>query len=126
MFLLALKYFIIFNMETYEEFKKFKRIDGDKYPYLQEFELDDGSIFFIEPTFYTQLVGMKAHHQDKFDKIMEKLLSIVRKNKKVIFTGDYEFPYIELDGFIYQEITDITDPLLIFVEDKSRGSDYGD
>jgi DNA-binding transcriptional ArsR family regulator len=27
---------------------------------------------------------------------------------------------------IYREIFDITDPLHIFVEDKSRGSDYGD
>ena len=32
----------------------------------------------------------------------------------------------EKDGYVILEITDITDPLHIFVEDKSRGSDYGD
>ena len=50
----------------------------------------------------------------------------MRKNKKVIFIGDYETNTFEKDGYIVLEITDITDPLHIFVEDKSRGSDYGD
>ena len=54
---------------------------------------------------------------------MERL---VKQSKKVIFTHDYEFPLIKRDDFIYLEITDVTDPLQIYVEDKSRGSDYGD
>ena len=50
-----------------------------------------------------------------------------KKYKKVVFVYDYENPYVkDLDGFIYRELTDISDPLHIFVEDKSRGSDYGD
>ncbi|HBS10188.1 MAG TPA: hypothetical protein DEA28_00375 [Firmicutes bacterium] len=69
---------------------------------------------------------MKEHHHDKFELIMNKLYEIVLNNKKVIFTADYEYPACYKEGFIYREITDITDPLLIFVEDKSRGSDYGD
>ena len=32
----------------------------------------------------------------------------------------------DLVGFIYRVLTDISDPLHIFVEDKSRVSDYGD
>ena len=32
----------------------------------------------------------------------------------------------EIGGYIVLEITDITNSLQIFVEDKSRGSDYGD
>ena len=51
---------------------------------------------------------------------------VVRKNKKVVFTADFENPQTEVEGYIYLEIHDITDPLCIFVEDKSRGSDYGD
>ena len=50
----------------------------------------------------------------------------MRRNKKVIFIGDFETNTFEKDGYIILEITDITDPLQIFVEDKSRGSDYGD
>ena len=50
----------------------------------------------------------------------------MKKNKKIIFTANYETPQTEKEGFIYLEITDVTDPLHIYVEDKSRGSDYGD
>ena len=56
-----------------------------------------------------------------------KKSKIVKKNKKVVFTGNFEFPQTETDeDYIILEITDVTDPLKIYVEDKSRGSDYGD
>ena len=51
---------------------------------------------------------------------------LVIQNKKVVFTLDYESPLTKADGYVYLEITDVTDPLGIYVEDKSRGSDYGD
>ena len=51
---------------------------------------------------------------------------VVRKNKLVVFTGEFEAPFTKIEGAIYLEIFDITDKLQIFVEDKSRGSDYGD
>lgn len=51
---------------------------------------------------------------------------IVKKNRLVVFTGDFESSPTEAEGAIYLEITDITNPLHIYVEDKSRGSDYGD
>ena len=112
-------------MKTYEEFCNLKRIDNDEIPYIQGFEYK-GNVLYVEPTFHTQLLGMKQHHHDKFSLIISNILSLVEKNKKVVFVGDFENPYIEMDGFVYLEITDVTDPLLIFVEDKSRGSDYGD
>ena len=43
-----------------------------------------------------------------------------------MFVGNFEFPQTEVEEHIFLEITDVTDPLKIFVEDKSRGSDYGD
>ena len=45
----------------------------------------------------------------------------------VVFVGeeDYEITK-DVEGAIYLTIQDVCDPLLIFVEDKSRGSDYGD
>ena len=54
------------------------------------------------------------------------MIEVVKKNKKVVFVGNFEYPQTEVEGFIFLEVTDITDPLKIFVEDKSRGSDYGD
>ena len=72
------------------------------------------------------LQGFKDHHPDKYPLIVEEILKSVKKNQKVVFTGNYECPLTNVEGFVYLEINDITDPLKIFVEDKSRGSDYGD
>ena len=59
---------------------------------------------------------------------MEKL---VRKNKKVIFSGlDEEYedePATKgAEDYIILTLFDILDMLGIYVENKSRGSDYGD
>lgn len=110
---------------NYELFKDFETFEDEASRTCGCFKIDD-NFFIVEPNFYTQLLGMKEHHLDKFDLIFNSLIEIVKKNKKVIFTADYEFPACYKNDFIYREITDITDPLLIFVEDKSRGSDYGD
>ena len=113
-------------MMIIDEFKDLKYVEDPEYPFIPHYELDDGSDFYIEPIFYTQLLGFKERHEDKYQLIIDSLLERVRKNKKVIFVGDYETNTFEKDGYIILEITDITDPLQIFVEDKSRGSDYGD
>ena len=109
-----------------EEFKDLKEVVDPQYPFIPHYELDDGSDFYIDPIFYTQLRGFKERHEDKYQTIIDALLNRVRRNKKVIFIGDFENNVFEKDGYIILEITDITDPLQIFVEDKSRGSDYGD
>ena len=62
--------------------------------------------------------------KDKYVELFDDML--IKKNEKVIFTWSYDSPFMEKDGFIYREISDISDPLKIYVEDKSRGSDYGD
>lgn len=109
----------------YIDFDFSKELNDKNFPMAKKFAYED-ALFYVEPTFYSQLMGMKMHHPNSFPLIMRKIKETIKKNKKVIFTGDFESPYVEVDGFIYREITDITDPLLIFVEDKSRGSDYGD
>lgn len=110
----------------YVEFSNLEFKFNSKYKTVKEYFLDKNSSFLIEPTFYTQLEGMKRIHPNSFQKIIDEMKSIVKKNRKVIFCGDFENPYIDLEGYIYREISDICDPLHIFVEDKSRGSDYGD
>lgn len=110
----------------YEEFKDYKLIEDKNNPFANLYELEDGSRFYIEPVFYTQLKGFKEQWANKYQSIIDEMIAIVRKNKKVIFTGNFEFPQTIADDFIILEITDVTDRLQIFAEDKSRGSDYGD
>ena len=110
------------------DFDKYK-IEKDAHnPFCDLYQLEGGELFYIEPTFHTQLMGFYDQHKKEFPRIIARMLEIVRKNKKVVFVGNFEFPQTELDDqeFIYLEITDITDPLKIYAEDKSRGSDYGD
>jgi hypothetical protein len=115
-------------MKQYEEFINLKIIEDKNNPFSTLYELEDGSRFYIEPGFYSQMMGFKTHRKQEYPLIVNALLDTVRKNKKVIFTADFDIPQTEPndDEYIILEILDITDPLQIFVEDKSRGSDYGD
>ncbi|MBR0295134.1 MAG: hypothetical protein IJQ67_04435 [Bacilli bacterium] len=113
-------------MKQYEEFKHLKIIEDKHNPFCTLYEYDDGSRFYIEPAFYTQLLGFKEKRESDYPRILKRMEEVVRKNKRVVFTSEYENPQTEVEGYIYLEISDITDPLNIYVEDKSRGSDYGD
>ena len=111
----------------YEEFTHLKTIEDSNNPFSTLYEYDDGSRFYIEPQFYIMLRGFKDHFRDQYQRILDRMEEVVRRNKKVIFTADFEHPQtLADDDYIILEIFDITDPLQIFVEDKSRGSDYGD
>ena len=110
----------------YEEFKDYQELVDKNNPFSTLYQLQTGEKFYIEPVFYTMLKGFKDHHPDKYQLIVNEIINKVKENKQVVFTGNYECPLTNVEGFIYLEITDITDPLHIFVEDKSRGSDYGD
>lgn len=107
-------------------FDKYKKIDDKNNPFCNLYELEDGSRFYIEPVFYTQLLGFQEQFPNQFDLILDRLIEVAKKNKYVIFTGNYDFPQTIAEGYIILEITDITDKLKIYAEDKSRGSDYGD
>ncbi len=109
-----------------DDFNKYLQPKDLNNPLSDLYQLENGETFYIEPPFHTQLMGFKELRAKEYPQIIEEMLRIVRKNKKVVFTGNYEEPQTEAEGYIYLEVTDITDPLLIFVEDKSRGSDYGD
>ena len=111
----------------YPEFAKFKEVKDNNNPFCNHYVLDSGESFYVEPVFYTQLKGFKERHDDTtYQRIIDKMIEVVKKNKKVVFVGNFEYPQTEVEEHIFLEITDITDPLQIFVEDKSRGSDYGD
>ena len=110
----------------YVEFGRYIERQDPENHLVHYYENELGDSFFVEPGFYDGLLGFKEKRMEDFDRIMEAIDQVIRKEHRVIFTADFENPWITREGYIYREIHDITDPLAIFVEDKSRGSDYGD
>ena len=111
---------------TYDAFDKYQILKDAQNPLVHCYQDEEGNVFFVEPGFYEGLLGFREKREQDFPRIMEEIDRVIKKNHKVIFTADFENPWISREGYIYREIFDITDPLRIFVEDKSRGSDYGD
>lgn len=109
------------------DFDKYKIDNDPKNPFCDLYRLENGELFYIEPSFHTQLMGFYDQHKKEYHRIIDEMLRLVRKNKRIVFVGNFEFPQTDVDdSFIFLEITDVTDPLHIYAEDKSRGSDYGD
>lgn len=113
-------------MRDYEEFKDLRKEEDKNNPFSALYFLESGESFYLEPVFYTQLMGFKDHYPEKYHSIINKMMELVKRNKKVVFTGNFENPLTEIDNYIYLEVTDVTNALQIYAEDKSRGSDYGD
>ncbi len=111
---------------NYEEWNHLEtRIDKNN-PFTPLYIYPSGESFYVEPAFYTQLTYFKGIYPDNYRTIIDEMEKIVKSNKKVIFCHDYEHPLINNEEYILLEITDVTDRIGIFAEDKSRGSDYGD
>lgn len=110
----------------YEEFDKYIPYTDPENRLVHAYKDEQGNTFYVEPGFYSGLQGFKEKRLERYQEILDAIDEVIKKEHKVIFTADFENPWITRDGFIYREILDITDPLKIFVEDKSRGSDYGD
>ena len=110
----------------YVEFNKYKVYVDAQNKLVHAYEDEEGNRFYVEPGFYSGLMGFEEKRPERFHEILEAMDQTIKSLHKVIFTADFENPWIEREGFIYREILDITDPLNIYVEDKSRGSDYGD
>jgi hypothetical protein len=110
----------------YPEFGQYKSYVDKANPLVNGYQTPEGHIFFIEAPFYEALSGYRDNRPEDFDKIMKAIQVVIHNNPKVIFTGNFESPVLDKKDYIYREIDDITDPLHIFWENKSRGSDYGD
>ncbi|MDD3389048.1 MAG: hypothetical protein PHP09_01935 [Bacilli bacterium] len=111
---------------NYEEFHNLTLLNSNQPLLARLYSLSSGELFYIEPIFYTQLTRIIERFPMKEEEIVNFMLAIVKKEKKVVFTGDFEYSLINKEDFIYREISDITNPLQIYVNDISRGSDYGD
>ncbi len=110
----------------YDEWSNLEEVIDKDNPLVPMLVYSTGESFFVEPAFYTQLRYLKGIYPDKYRTIIDEMEKIVKQSKKVVFCHDYEYPLIKKEDFIYLEIQDVLDRLGIFVEDKSRGSDYGD
>ena len=110
-----------------KEFEKYKKVVDERYPHINKYELETGEMFFVEPNFYTQLEYAKDHFLDKYEDILEHIENAVKRNKKVIFTADFDNPVVYLDDYIYRELSDIMGELKIGFDNKSNpDSDWKD
>lgn len=110
-----------------KEFDKYKKIFDKDYPYINKYELDDGSTFYVEPNYYTQLMYVKDHFKDKFDKILNQMELIVSRNKRIIFTGNFEAPVVNKDDYYYREIDDVMGEIGLSFDNKANPeSDWKD
>lgn len=109
---------------NYEEFKKYKEISDNKF--VKKFESLKGGEFYIEPAFYTQMMGLFERYPEEKEKFMEQMDKLIENNKHIAFVYDFENPFLNYGEAVLREFVDVTDACKIFYEDKSRGSDYGD
>ena len=110
-----------------KEFEKYKQVVDERYPHINKYELETGEMFFVEPNFYTQLEYAKDHFLDKYEDILKYIENAVKRNKKVIFTADFDNPVVYLDDYIYRELSDIMGELKIGFDNKSNpDSDWKD
>jgi len=116
-------------MENYVEWSDRKRMIDLKNRYSTLFKNENESMFYIEPPFYTGLMYFKEQVPERFQEILDEIDRVVDKYRLVVFTGDEDSPLTIIDDgvkAIYLTITDITDRLNIFVQDKNFQGDYKD
>ena len=111
---------------NYDAFSSYLEFRDPENPLIHAYKDEAENIFYVEPGFYEGLMGFHEKRGEDYGRIMEEIDRLIKLHHKVVFTADFENPWVKKDDYIYKEIFDITDPLAIFVEDKSRGSDYGD
>ena len=113
-------------MKHYPEWKELQFEVEKTNSFTAKFIYPNGDTFYVEPVYYYKLRSLYQHHSDRFNEILLEMERIVHKYHKVVFINDEDEEITEVDGAVYLTIQDVCDPLQIFVEDKSRGSDYGD
>lgn len=107
-------------------FDKAKLIEDKKNPYSKCY-LYGNSIFYIEPVFSLKLIELsKRINEEEYQRVLEEMERIIKNNQYVVFSNEEDEEITLCDNAIYLTIQDVLNPLKIYLEDKSRGSDYGD
>lgn len=113
-------------MYKYPEWNHLLEEKDSKNPYSAKYVYPNGDIFYVEPIFYYKLKSFESHDPTNLKKILLEMERIVKKYHLVVFINDEDEEISEVEDAVYLTIQDVCNPLQIFVEDKSRGSDYGD
>ncbi len=109
------------------EFDNLKRIVDENYKDINLYELEDGSRFYVEPNFYTQLQYVKDHFFEHYGDIVNKIIEIAKRNKKMIFTADFENPVVYKDDYFYRELSDVLGEVKLHFDNKGNpDSDWKD
>ena len=91
------------------------------------YENPDGSIFYIEPQYYTYLQGYKRLHPDRYQDLLDRMDQIVAKNRRVVFVGQEDNPLVDDHDAIYLTAMDVADSIGVVVDDQSNpDSDWKD
>lgn len=105
---------------------KLRQIVDSKNPYTYCYEYENGERFYVEPVFLLQLEGVKQFVSERFNDVISEMERLVKKYKLVVFIGEEDNEITQVKGAIYLTIQDVCNPIKVYMEDKSRGSDYGD
>ena len=71
-------------MKDYEEFKDLRREVDPNNPFSALYFYESGESFYLEPAFYTQLMGFKDHFPDKYHLIINRMEELVKKAIRVL------------------------------------------
>lgn len=109
-----------------KEFDHLEKVIDPNYKDINLYKIDD-AMFFVEPNFYTQLVYIKDHFADKYQQIVDEIINTAKRNKKVIFTANFEEPVVYYDDYIYRELEDILAVFQLSFDNKANpDSDWKD
>ena len=111
---------------VYELWNQLEQVKDPKNPFTKCYRYENGDTFYVEPVYLLKLSGMEQFVPESINKVVDEMERLVRTNHLVVFIGDEDEEITEVDGAIYLTIQDVCNPIHVYVEDKSRGSDYGD
>ena len=97
---------------NYEEFAKYKEITDSNF--VKKFLCENGNVFYLEPAFYTQMMGLFERYPEQKENFMSELNRQINSNKEIAFVYDFENPFLDYGDAILREFTDVTDACKIF------------
>ena len=107
-------------MQIFEPFNLKRIVDeGNRFSAL--FETDDGARFYVEPAFYSQLLAIEEREPSQLAYIIEEMLRLVKKNRRIVFTLDFMRPITRgIEDFIYLELRDVLGNLKLYFVNSSN------
>lgn len=116
-------------MNKYKEWEEKKIMVDLRNKFCTCYGNDDGSIFYIEPPFYSNFKNFENLYPDRIEDVLKLMEKLTRRHRVMIFTADEDDPITitsEHQHAVVATMNDLADRLNIIIDDISRGSDYGD